>query len=218
MSRVAKKTDFMTISIYGVLAAFVIYFSAALGACFDLSLNEDGKADFDKLSKSLESTLMDTDLIIAQVKTGGKALEFPIFTAFGLGLYVLMKITGKKKFHRKGEEHGSARWANKKEIASLLDKPIKDKKSKSKSKDKPEIKENIQTSDNSMDIQTIEAPEPKSRDEPDETIPNKAEQQIVHKDKRSVKVRKRKEKEFIEDKNIILTNDVKMSLDTRQTR
>mgnify|MGYP000986886932 CR=1 FL=1 len=213
MSRVAKKTDFMTISIYGVLAAFVIYFSAALGACFDLSLNDEGKADIDKLSKSLESTLMDTDLIIAQVKTGGKALQFPIFTAFGLGVYVLTKITSKKKFHRKGEEHGSARWANKKEILSLLDKPIKDKKSKSKSRDKPEIKEDLQLPENSDDIQTIEAPEPKARDEPD-----KAEQQTVHKDKRSVKVRKRKEKEFVEDRNIILTNDVKMSLNTRQTR
>ena len=163
----------------------------------------------DKLSKSLESTLMDTDLVIKQVKTGGKALQFPIFTAFGLGVYVLMKITGKKKFHRKGEEHGSARWANKKEILSLLDKPIKDKKSKSKNKDKPEIKE---------DIKTIEAPEPKARDEPNEAIPDKSEQETVHKDKSSVKVRKRKEREFIEDRNIILTNDVKMSLDTRQTR
>lgn len=208
MSRVAKKADFMTISIYCVLAAFVVYFSAALGACFDLSLNEDGKADFDKLSKSLESTLMDTNLVIEQVKTGGKALQFPIFTAFGLGLYVLMKITGKKKFHRKGEEHGSARWANKKEILSLLDKPPKQKKSNSNGKDKPEIKE---------DIQTIEAPEPKARDEPDEEIPE-VEQQTVHKDKRFIKVRKRKEKEFVEDRNIILTNDVKMSLDTRQTR
>ena len=157
MSRVAKKTDFMTISIYGVLAAFIIYFSAALGACFDISLNEDGKADIDKLSKSIESTLMDTDFIIEQVKAGEKALQFPIFTAFGLGLYVMIKITGKKKFHRKGEEHGSARWANKKEIASLLDKSVKTES-------------------------------------------------------------KRKEKEFVEDKNIILTNDVKMSLDTRKTR
>lgn len=121
MSRLAKKTDFVTISIYAVLAMFIIYFAAALGTCLDLSLDENGKADMDKLAGSLESTLMDTDLVLEQVKTGGKAMQLPIFTAFGLGLYVLMKITGKKKFHRKGEEHGSARWANKKEIASLFD-------------------------------------------------------------------------------------------------
>lgn len=166
MSRVPKKPDFVTISIYIVLAVFVIYFSAALGACFDLSLNEDGKADFDLLANSLESTLMNSDLVFEKIGEGGKAMQFPIFTAFGIGLYALMKVTGKKKFHRKGEEHGSARWANKKEINSLLDKPPKRKHGE---------------------------PQPK-------------------------KLPKPKKGEFIEDRNIILTNDVKMSLNTRQTR
>ena len=111
MSRVAKKPDFVTISIYAVLAVFVIYFAASLGACFDLSTNEEGKVDFDNLANSLETTLMDTELVFEQVKAGGNAVMFPVFTAFGIGLYVLMKITGKKKFHRKGEEHGSSRWS-----------------------------------------------------------------------------------------------------------
>lgn len=166
MSRVAKKPDFVTISIYAVLAVFVIYFAASLGACFDMSTNDEGKVDFDNLANSLETTLMDTDLIFEKVKAGGNAVMFHVFTAFGIGLYVLMKITGKKKFHRKGEEHGSARWANKKEILSLLDKPPKKKKGEKKPRDQP----------------------------------------------------KPKKGEFVEDKNIILTNDVKMSLNTRQTR
>lgn len=166
MSRVAKKPDFVTISIYAVLAVFVIYFAASLGACFDLSTNEEGKVDFDNLANSLETTLMDTELVFEQVKAGGNAVMFPVFTAFGIGLYVLMKITGKKKFHRKGEEHGSSRWANKKKIASLLDKPPKKKKGEKKPRDQP----------------------------------------------------KPKKGEFVMDNNIILTNDVKMSLNTRQTR
>lgn len=166
MSRVAKKPDFVTISIYAVLAVFVIYFSASLGACFDLSSDEEGKVDFDNLANSLETTLMDTELVFEQVKAGGNALMFPLFTAFGIGLYALMKVTGKKKFHRKGEEHGSSRWANKKEIASLLDKPPKSPKGEKKPRDQP----------------------------------------------------KPKKGEFVMDNNIILTNDVKMSLNTRQTR
>lgn len=160
----------MTISIYAVLAAFGIYFSAALGACFDLSLDENGKADFDKLANSLEATLMDTDLVFEQLKKGEKALQFPIFAAFGIGLYALMKVTNKKKFHRKGEEHGSARWANQKEIKFLLDKPPNDKKAKIKMSDIPKL--------------------------------------------RAAK----KEHEYIIDNNIVLTNDVLMSLNTRQTR
>ena len=166
MSRVAKKPDFVTFSIYAVLAVFVIYFAAALGACFDLSTNEEGKVDFDNLANSLETTLMDTELVFEQVRAGGNALMFPIFTAFGIGLYALMKVTGKKKFHRKGEEHGSSRWANKKEIASLLDTPPKKKKGEKKPRDQPKLKKG----------------------------------------------------EFVIDNNIILTNDVKMSLNTRQTR
>ena len=160
----------MTISIYAVLAAFGIYFAAALGACFDLSLDENGKADFDKLANSLEATLMDTDVVLEQLKKGEKALQLPIFAAFGIGLYALMKVTNKKKFHRKGEEHGSARWANQKEIKFLLDKPPNDKKAKIKMSDIPKL--------------------------------------------RAAK----KEHEYIIDNNIVLTNDVKMSLNTRQTR
>lgn len=104
-------------------------------------------------------------------------MQFPIFTVFGIVLYALMKVTGKKKFHRKGEEHDSARWANKKEIKSLLDKPPKQKRKLAdlfKRKPKPKPKPN-------------KPPKPKKG-------------------------------EFIEDRNIILTNDVKMSLNTRQTQ
>lgn len=192
---------------------FVIYFSAALGACFDMSLDENGKVDFDKLAGSLETTLMNTETVKEQVKAKGKALQFPIFTAFGIGLYVLMKITGKKKFHRKGEEHGSSRWANKKEIRSLLDKPPKSKaasapekktqeeQTEHKARDEPDKEEHEH-----IDIDTDNKPESKKSTE------------CKRKDKRSVKVRKRKEKEFIRDNNIILTNDVRMSLNTRQTR
>lgn len=43
MSRVAKKPDFVTISIYAVLAVFVIYFAASLGACFDVACHAKRK-------------------------------------------------------------------------------------------------------------------------------------------------------------------------------
>lgn len=192
---------------------FVIYFSAALGACFDMSLDENGKADFDKLAGSLETTLMNTETVKEQVKAKGKALQFPIFTAFGIGLYVLMKITGKKKFHRKGEEHGSSRWANKKEIRSLLDKPPK-----SKAASAPEKK----TQEEQTEHKARDEPDKEEHEHIDTDTDNKPESkkstECKRKDKRSVKVRKRKEKEFIRDNNIILTNDVRMSLNTRQTR
>ena len=93
MSRVAKKADFITISIYSVLAAAVMYISAALGACVDLAANNEGKVDFDVLTGSLDSTMTDTKLVLSQVQAGGNAMKFPIFAAFGIGIYALMKIT-----------------------------------------------------------------------------------------------------------------------------
>ncbi len=187
----------------------MIYFAAALGACFDLSLDANGKLDFDNLASSLEETLADTNLVFSMVKEKGKALIFPVYTAFALVLYVLMKITSKKKFHRKGEEHGSARWANSKEIKSLLDKPPKQKKenifkrifikikSWFKARDKPEISEI-------------------SEDNSAENISEKSAK-IKMSDMPKLKAAK-KEHEYIIDNNIVLTNDVKMSLNTRQTR
>ena len=77
-----------------------------------MSLDEDGKLDFDNFANSLEATVADTNLVLEYIQLGGYAIMFPIFTAFGLGLYVLMKVTSKKKFHRKGEEHGSAKYNN----------------------------------------------------------------------------------------------------------
>ncbi len=100
-------------------------------------------------------------------------MKIPLFTAFGIGLYALNKYTSRKKLHRKGEEHGSARWANAKEVRSLLDKPKKVK------------------------------------------LPFKVK---VHNFFERLKFWKKKDKAYTIDNNIILTDEVKMSLNTRQTR
>ena len=228
----------MTISIYAVLAAFGIYFSAALGACFDLSLDADGKADFDKLANSLEATLMDTDVVLEQLKKGEKAVQFPILMAFGIGLYALMKVTNKKKFHRKGEEHGSARWANSKEIKSLLDKPPKQKKENIfkrifikikgwfKARDKPEITENSDKNNSEITEENADNSAENNSEITDKNTEN-SEENISEKSEKSAKIKMsdipklraaKKEHEYIIDNNIVLTNDVKMSLNTRQTR
>ncbi|MBR1383059.1 MAG: type IV secretory system conjugative DNA transfer family protein, partial [Ruminococcus sp.] len=125
------------------------------------------------LSKTLDSTMKDTSLVFEMVKQGGYATKIPLFTAFGLGIYALNKYTSRKKFHRKGEEHGSARWANKKEIQSLADKPKKVK------------------------------------------LPFKVR---VHNFFEKLKFWKKKDKTYTIDNNVVLTNEVKMSLNTRQTR
>lgn len=140
----------LTILLYVLIGAAAVYFIAGLGACCDLSADDAGKIDFKAVSQKLETTLVNYNLIFELMKTKGSFTQkTTILGVFSAGIYALMKFTGKKKLHRRGEEHGSARWSNAKEKKSLRDKSKK----------------------NNM-----------------------------------------------HDNNIILTNDVKMSLNTRQTR
>ena len=172
-------------------------------------MDENGKADFENLANSLDTTLSDTDLVFTQIKEKGYALMFPVYTAFGITLYVLMKITGKKKFHRKGEEHGSARWANEKEIKSLLDKPPKKKK-------KPPNKAAV--SENAEHGKPEESTENISEDSEEIRSDNSCKKSRFSLSDIAKLIAAKKEHEYIINNNIILTNDVLMSLNTRQTR
>ena len=234
MSRVEKKADFITISIYSVLGAAALYSSAALGACFDLASDNEGNVDFELLTESLDSTLTDTHLVFSQVQAGGYAAKFPVFAAFGIGLYVLTKITGKKKFHRRHEEHGSARWANKKEIRSLADRP--QKKGGHKARDQPEkaghrnpaaVMKTLVLRIRQITSQLIQIPLrvhtwfrqlPGRVKSAFSRIPGLLKSGIKRIPGLVKSLFRRKPKEFVRDNNMILTNEVKMSLNTRQTR
>ena len=236
MSRTEKKADFITISIYSVLAGAALYTSAALGTCVDLASDSDGRLDFEQLTESFDTTLTDTHLVFSQVQAGGSAAKFPVFAAFGIGIYVLMKITGKKRFHRRGEEHGSAKWAGKREIRSLADRPQKKKKGKRKARDQPEKVGRRKLSDLCKDLLSrIRLIPSRLKQIPLRVrswfrqLPGLLKSAVRHIPgllKSGIKripglvksMFRRKPKEFVRDNNIILTNEVKMSLNTRFTR
>lgn len=207
MSRIEKKADFITISIYSVLAGAALYTSAALGTCFDLAAGSDGKVDFELLTDSLDRTMADTHLVFSQVQVGGYAMKLPVFAAFGISIYMLTKITGKKKFHRKHEEHGNARWATKKEARSLLDKPQKKKRGTAKARDQPEkVKHRKPSVIRKALLSHIRQ------------LPGQLKSGIKRIPRLIKTSFSRKPKDFIPDNNIILTNEVKISLNTRFTR
>lgn len=194
--RQPKKPDATSIAIYAIIGIALLYVCAGLGACMDLNTDENGKIDLAAAMNGFESVLTNYSAVFEQLKLKGMALKLPIFGLFAEGIYVLMKVTDKKKLHRRGEEHGSARWANDKERKSLADKPQKKKKKK------------------------LTAAEKKLKKE--QRIYDKAEQKISG--KQSISSKKLPDDiqvtayRYIPDNNIILTNDVKMSLNTRQTR
>ncbi|MCM1524817.1 MAG: type IV secretory system conjugative DNA transfer family protein [Ruminococcus sp.] len=188
--RQPKKADAATIAIYAVIGIALLYVCAGLGACMDINTDENGKIDLAAVMNGLETAITNYSLVFEKIKARGMALKMTVFGLFAEGIYVLMKVTDKKKLHRRGEEHGSARWGNDKERKSLADKPKKKK--------------------------TKPTAEQKNR-EKQKKIYEKAERKISGNKKLPDNI-KMTAYVYKPDNNIILTNDVKMSLNTRQTR
>lgn len=161
-----KKPDALTIAIYGVIVAAILYLAAGLGAALDLSVDDAGKLEFSEFGSKFESTLTDTGEVFSHLAdTKSYTFQLTIFATFAVGIYALMKYTSRKRLHRRGVEHGSARWATEKEEKKLADADKKGKLTKPTT---------IKSSDGKY--------------------------------------------EFTTDNNILLTQEVHMSLNTRQHR
>lgn len=218
-----KKPDMLTILLYGIIIFAVLYVSAALGAAMDLSVNDEGVLDFNLLMAEFETVLTATD-IVGEHFTDFSSYSFKItlMVSFALGIYALLKMTSQKRLHRKGVEHGSARWATEKEEKFLADKPEKIIKSETftdESGKKHTTKFRIQgencfivTLGNVSKTYSIYAEDNEDKICADFNIPRKTARKLVSKVKKCVK------KQFETDNNIILTQEVRMSLNTRQHR
>lgn len=126
-----KKPDALTIIIYAVIVITVLYVAAGLGAALDMSRQDGGEMDFSAFGSQFESTLTDVNTVLSQLKdTKSYAFQLTFFAAFALGIYALMKYTSRKRLHRKGVEHGSARWATEREEKKLADADKKGKLNK----------------------------------------------------------------------------------------
>lgn len=117
-----KKPDMLTILLYVIIVFAVLYVSAGLGAAMDLSVDDEGVLDFNVLMTQFETVLTSTDTVGAHFTDfSSYSFKITLMVGFALGIYALMKYTSRKRLHRKGVEHGSARWANEKEEKFLAD-------------------------------------------------------------------------------------------------
>ncbi len=172
-----KKTDLLTIMLYVIIVAAVLYVSAALGAAMDLSADDEGVLDFTLLMSQFETVLTTPDTVWAHFTDfSGYSAKITLIVSFAVGIYALLKYTSRKRLHRKGVEHGSARWATPKEEQFLRDNADKKKKF------------------------------------PD-NLPDWLAKLI-----RKMLKKPKKEVPFQTDNNILLTQEVRMSLNTRQHR
>ena len=177
-----KKPDMFTILLYAIIVFAVLYVSAGLGAAMDLSVDDEGVLDFNVLMTQFETVLTSTDTVGAHFTDfSSYSFKITLMVGFALGIYALMKYTSRKRLHRKGVEHGSARWANEKEEKFLADRMSAGSKPK-RGKDAAQ-----------QSLRTATKPEKK-------------------------KVKKSPKSPFETDNNILLTQEVRMSLNTRQHR
>ena len=123
-----KKQDPLMIVIMLCVAVIAVYFAAALGTAMDLAKDhESGEIKFSELA--VEATMSDYDLVFEHLQDKESyAPKLAMFAGMGIGIYALLKATSKKRLHRKGVEHGSARWATVKEALKLADNDKKRKK------------------------------------------------------------------------------------------
>ena len=127
----------LTILLYAIIVFAVLYVSAGLGAAMDLSVDDEGVLDFNVLMTQFETVLTSTDTVGAHFTDfSSYSFKITLMVGFALGIYALMKYTSRKRLHRKGVEHGSARWANEKEEKFLADK-VEKKKGKKPISEKP---------------------------------------------------------------------------------
>lgn len=172
----------LTILLYAIIIFAVLYVSAGLGAAMDLSVDDDGVLDFNVLMTQFETVLTSTDTVGAHFTDfSSYSFKITLMVGFALGIYALMKYTSRKRLHRKGVEHGSARWANEKEEKFLADRMSAGSKPK-RGKDAAQ-----------QSLRTATKPEKKKGKKPPKSP-------------------------FETDNNILLTQEVRMSLNTRQHR
>lgn len=172
----------LTILLYAIIVFAVLYVSAGLGAAMDLSVDDEGVLDFNVLMTQFETLLTSTDTVGAHFTDfSSYSFKITLMVAFALGIYALMKYTSRKRLHRKGVEHGSARWANEKEEKFLADRMSAGSKPK-RGKDAAQ-----------QSLRTATKPEKKNG-------------------------KKSPKSPFETDNNILLTQEVRMSLNTRQHR
>ena len=121
--RPRPKIDKATLIVYCIVGALLLLISLLLGAAMDYSV-VNGKVNSGKIGKSISYLLAHPGKIFAALGTKGSyAPKMVFFGAMIIGIFALYKYSEDvKRLHRRGTEHGSARWGSEKEMAALADK------------------------------------------------------------------------------------------------
>ena len=119
-----KSNSGITLAIYGVIAVIAMVAGCILGYAIDLTLDEDERIDIMAAFNMTETVLNEPkDAFVAALNNGdGYARKGAIVGGLIVLIYYAYTSTTKKRYHRKGVEHGSARWGTDNDKRVLQDK------------------------------------------------------------------------------------------------
>ena len=119
-----KKIDKTTLIVLCIIGVVLLIGCVVLGAAFDYALGKDGSIDGSKISPALSYVLSHPALIVSALsKKDGYAPKMLFVGICVIGIFALYKYSEEpKRLHRRGTEHGSAKWGDEKEIRALADK------------------------------------------------------------------------------------------------
>lgn len=119
-----RKTSKITFVVYGIIILLIIIACLFVGSAMDYAVNPYGKIDINLMGNGFNRVLSNPDLLLSSLKNkNGYAPKMLFLGVASTALYVLYKYSEeKKRFHRRGVEHGSAKWGDEKEMKSLADK------------------------------------------------------------------------------------------------
>lgn len=120
--RPRPKIDRVTLIVYIIVGVIFMFICLLLGAAFDYSLSADGKIDINKVGKAVSYLMKKPSKMFAQITQNGYAPKVLFLGFMVIGIFALYKFSADaRRLHRRGTEHGSAKWGDKKEMRLLTD-------------------------------------------------------------------------------------------------
>jgi type IV secretion system protein VirD4 len=115
--------DYIFYGFYAVVALAIIAAAVLVGYSLDMTMTDEGEIDGLAAVGYIE-TVMETPqtaFTYALNEEKSNARRMVLYAVVAIGLFAAYKMTSKKRFHRKGVEHGSAKWGGDKERKILED-------------------------------------------------------------------------------------------------
>lgn len=111
------------IIVYSIIALLTAVLSAILGCAMDFSRKADGKLDYKLIRKGMNLAFKNVPYIMKHIADKNSYVcKMLLLGIMCVGIFILYKFSmTPKRYHRRGEEYGSAKWGDDKEKKSLAE-------------------------------------------------------------------------------------------------